>query len=1175
MENAMKTRMICALLVLALVSSFGLAAPAAAATLTVCASGCSYSTIQAAIDAAAPGDTITVAAGTYAGNIIIDKSLTILGDPGDAAPGPGPNAPVIDGGLAPGDGFKLADGVMNVTIAGFEVRNFTSTGAGVGNAVQAWQASTSGITIRDSRFHNLGWNGVLVGNDSPFGGSHTSWTIKGNILETFGAYGFELTNTSNSSIENNIIHASSPADPITCIMILAHRSESAITIKGNIIDGAMPPWLPDFAGYAAIFVAAGDSGTGVIAPANLSGVVIENNTISTTGGRAQVYLANYAGGAITGVHAHGNGFTSFRNSTTAPVDATSNWWGTTNATTIESQIAGSGSALVTYSPWLGAAVGTSPMTWYTNNSIQAAINAAAAGDTVNVLAGTYVEQLVINKNLTLAGTDNPTVRAPASPTGYTIPEGATNVWEPVVLAFGGTADGSFNIAGTGQVTVDISGLTLDGTSRVPSPLARRAVAILYRNVVGGVSHSTVQNMGYSTSGINSWGIMAYGNSDVTFHGNTVSGYAKGGFVVNGYPADVSMPKPHAVIDGNSVTGPPYDPTMTLAPNGIQIGWGATGSVMNNTVTQNGFPGTTWGGTGILIQSSPGVVVEGNTAKNNDYGVAAAGYTGYGGSYATGATIRNNAVESNAQGIRIQDRVVDTLVQNNTITGNEVGIAVSTTSGIRAVGTVINANLIHGNANSGLSVDASVLLPVQAMCNWWGSVKGPKNPANPGGDGDAVSTNASFVPWMLSSDVSGSCREAPAVTSPAADASVNEGQTITANGAFSGSGLTLSANNVVGTFTPNNALGTWTWFYLTTDDVPLAMITVTATDVYARTTTDAFTYQASNVAPTPAIGGAPAGSPEGTAIALTGSATDPSSADTAASFTFSWGVTKNGNPYLTGSGSTFSFTPNDNGTYIVQLSATDKDGGTGSASATINVTNVAPTVGPITAPMDPVQVGFSVNPSASFTDPGTADTHTAVWDWGDASTSAGMVSESKGSGSVVGTHAYASAGIYTVKLIVSDDDGGVAQVVYEFIVVYDPAAGFVTGGGWIMSPAGAYPAAPLLTGKATFGFVAKYHKGATVPSGNTEFQFHAASFRFKSTSYEWLVVAGSKAQFKGDGAVNGVAGYDFTLTAIDGKPDKFRIKISGPNGIVYDNKMGAPDSDEDPTALGGGSIVIHK
>ena len=53
------------------------------------------------------------------------------------------------------------------------------------------------------------------------------------------------------------------------------------------------------------------------------------------------------------------------------------------------------------------------------------------------------------------------------------------------------------------------------------------------------------------------------------------------------------------------------------------------------------------------------------------------------------------------------------------------------------------------------------------------------------------------------------------------------------------------------------------------------------------------------------------------------------------------------------------------------------------------------------------------------------------------------------------------------------------------------------------------------------------KGADVPSGNTEFQFKAGDLNFHSTSYEWLVVAGNKAQFRGAGMINGVEGYTFT------------------------------------------------
>lgn len=130
-----------------------------------------------------------------------------------------------------------------------------------------------------------------------------------------------------------------------------------------------------------------------------------------------------------------------------------------------------------------------------------------------------------------------------------------------------------------------------------------------------------------------------------------------------------------------------------------------------------------------------------------------------------------------------------------------------------------------------------------------------------------------------------------------------------------------------------------------------------------------------------------------------------------------------------------------------------------------------------------------------------------------------------------------------------------------------------GGGWIDSPAGALTPDPLLEGKATFGFVSRYKKGASVPTGTTEFRFHAGDFFFRSSSYEFLVItqAGQKAQFKGAGTINGAGDYRFTVWAGDGSPDTFRIRIweedeGAVETVAYDNGF--------DQAVGGGSIVIH-
>jgi hypothetical protein len=268
----------------------------------------------------------------------------------------------------------------------------------------------------------------------------------------------------------------------------------------------------------------------------------------------------------------------------------------------------------------------------------------------------------------------------------------------------------------------------------------------------------------------------------------------------------------------------------------------------------------------------------------------------------------------------------------------------------------------------------------------------------------------------------------------------------------------------------------------------------------------------------------------------------------------------------------------------------------SGSALLSVGNVPPTVGPITAtPSGPQPIGSTISFSASFTDPGILDTHTAVWTWDDGTTSgcppngtACTLTEASGSGTVTGSHTFSSAGVYTVKLTVTDDDGGVGESIYEFVVSFDPNGGFVTGGGWIDSPPGASLEYPTAVGKANFGFVSKYKKGSSaVLEGETEFQFKAGDLNFHSSTYDYgtLVISGHKAQYRGTGTINGTGNYKFVLTAYDGDlmptkgPDKFRMKITDSTGtvVVYDNKRGTPDDIDtaDPQVISGGSIVIHK
>ena len=153
------------------------------------------------------------------------------------------------------------------------------------------------------------------------------------------------------------------------------------------------------------------------------------------------------------------------------------------------------------------------------------------------------------------------------------------------------------------------------------------------------------------------------------------------------------------------------------------------------------------------------------------------------------------------------------------------------------------------------------------------------------------------------------------------------------------------------------------------------------------------------------------------------------------------------------------------------------------------------------------------------------------------------------------------------------------------IVFDPNGAFVTGSGKISSPAGAYSADRTLAGPAEFGFNFKYKKGSSLPAGDTAFSFAVSKssikFKFRSTSYDWLNVAGPVAQFKGSGTVNGTGDYAFLVSISDGNQpggdgiDKFRIKIveKATGAIVYDNVPGAPDRLDIAAPIIGGKIQI--
>ncbi|MEU4604538.1 PxKF domain-containing protein [Kribbella sp. NPDC023972] len=182
---------------------------------------------------------------------------------------------------------------------------------------------------------------------------------------------------------------------------------------------------------------------------------------------------------------------------------------------------------------------------------------------------------------------------------------------------------------------------------------------------------------------------------------------------------------------------------------------------------------------------------------------------------------------------------------------------------------------------------------------------------------------------------------------------------------------------------------------------------------------------------PAAGAAPAdeNGDEGSALTTTGSFTDADGNQTltVSQVTGAGAVTDNGNGTWSWSHST---TDDASGSVVVQ--ATDGEHAAATATFDWTASNVAPSVGPVTVTRTSA---CSVSVNAPFTDPGTADTHSAAISWGDSGTTA----VDPATASVAGTHTYGANGTYTIGVSVTDDDGGNDAATATFATKNTPSA----------------------------------------------------------------------------------------------------------------------------------------
>jgi cysteine-rich repeat protein/parallel beta-helix repeat protein len=782
-----------------------------------------YATIQAAVDAAAPsGDTVNVAAGTYVENVAIGKSLTLAGagkgsDPASntvltqATPGSGititasnvtvSNLRIRDYtiGGASDHGVRITGSVSNIMLDHIAVTNthagvaMESSGAMTNITLQYcdllnnrdsgvyvyFPAYVDGLTIDHCDVENNAHEGIFLYREAFSDAPATSTNV--HITNSTVSHNAVVGDLGDEGYGNITIYGFNGDLEMSNVTVDASGADYGIGINGTY-DTVMPAGTMSLT-HVSVTGTPVNTGIKVSWYTGIQNLTFTNVTVDvdlaagvSDGGRPRAailmrhvgntYGLNLGNTVLAGTREAGTNHPYDLVASQADIDATGVSFTQTDPFAIEDVVLHRLDA----NAFGGGADPSGLVTWVANNvyvttdsgSIQRGIDAVTAGGTVNVAAGMFTEQVVIDsKNVTLTGSGAATtiIQAPAVLTPD--PDEANTL-----------------VLFTGPITAEFSGFTVQGpVSGLNFGIYVRAgaTANIHDNVIKDISGEPLGGgqYGYAieVGKYNDTFPFVSQTGHATITNNAILGYRKTGIECEGAGSS-------ATITGNTVTG--AGPITTTAQNGIQIRRGATGSITNNVVTGNAYNGPTYSALGIgVTNAGSGVVIQGNIVSSNGaniycYGsdgiqvldnqvidsspMDANGYAGItvlsAGVPLNGITISGNTVRNNVQGIWLYYLINSGTVSGNTILDNtydglwigwsgNITITCNEFSGNGMLGDDPNAaaidlghwypntlgpfsvhdNSVHGNRNGIWNYDTA---SVNAEDNWWGCAAGPNN-----------------------------------------------------------------------------------------------------------------------------------------------------------------------------------------------------------------------------------------------------------------------------------------------------------------------------------------------------------------------------------------------------------------------------------------------------------------
>ena len=364
-------------------------------------------------------------------------------------------------------------------------------------------------------------------------------------------------------------------------------------------------------------------------------------------------------------------------------------------------------------------------------SIQDGIDAVGEGGIVHVADGIYNEQLTINKPLTLMAGSNPVLDF-SGYSGYGIHITADGVtidgFEIIGIPITGPDDWQSNVNPTILVEANyttVQNCVFNNASGAPAKEAMLTVNGTHNN---SFLNNVVNNYIYGiTARSDGWGGGAgpgYGATNLTVSGNTfnVAYIDDGSNRITGEAVQIWYGD-NIVVTDNVINGPgkfvdkadTYTYLNSIGIADFMSGFGAAGTITysNNQITNCYVGIATFAGNGIISN---------NLIDDNYIGIQV-------------GQVDEVLISTPAQGVQIL---------NNDITNNIRGIWVQNfvPDGICAHNNNIVGNTEYGIINEDQDNDV-----FDATCNWWGDATGPYYANGNWGNGDNVSGNVDYCPWL--------------------------------------------------------------------------------------------------------------------------------------------------------------------------------------------------------------------------------------------------------------------------------------------------------------------------------------------------------------------------------------------------------------------------------------------